>query len=162
MKAWEDMNVQEKLAEIARRDLRRKQGKPLQPTTIEIEKRSAEDDARLEKSIQWDVIVLLRAYNFTVWNLSQSRATRQGEGLADLYAVHVDRRQILWFETKTPTGASSPAQLEFQVFHAQLGIEGVRYVVGGVLAAEEYLISIGAAERTATGAIEPTRRAPTP
>lgn len=162
MKDWNDMTVAEQIAEAARRDLRRQQGKPLAPTTTEIAQRSAEEDARLEKEIQWDVIVLLRAYNFTVWNLSQSRATRQGEGLADLYAVHVDRRQILWFETKTPTGSSSPAQIEFQVFHAQLGIEGVRYVVGGVLAAEEYLISIGAAERTATGAIEPTRRTRTP
>lgn len=162
MKQWDDMTYEEKLAEVERRRIRKEQGLPIQPTAIEIQKRSAEEDARLEKEIQWDVIVLLRAYNFTVWNLSQSRATRQGEGLADLYAVHVDRRQILWFETKTPTGSSSPAQLEFQVFHAQLGIEGVRYVVGGVLAAEEYLISIGAAERNATGAIEPTRRTRTP
>lgn len=162
MKDWNDMSPSEQLAEIERRNLRRQQGLPLQPTTIEIEKRSAEDDARLEKEIQWDVMKLLRAYGFTVWNLSQSRATKQSEGLADLYAIHVERRQILWHETKTPTGSSSPAQIEFQVFHAQLGIEGVRYVVGGVLAAEEYLISIGAAERTATGSIEPTRRIATP
>jgi hypothetical protein len=40
----------------------------------------------------------------------------------------------------------------------QLESSSINYVAGGVLAVEEYLIAIGAAERTSTGGIEPSRR----
>lgn len=158
MKNFMDMTMPEQIAEAARRDDRRARGLPIQETPVELAARLEEEDRRLEKVIQWDVMQLLRAYSFDVFNLSQPRATKQTPGIADVYAVHVWRRRILWFETKTPDGAQSPDQIDFQVLHVQMGIAEVQYVVGGVLAAEEYLISIGAAERTASGGIEPTTR----
>lgn len=158
VKAWDDMTFDEKIAESIRRDERKKAGLPIQPTPAEIAERTAEEDRRLEKIIQEELVDMLLAYSFKVWRLSQARATKQSAGLGDVYALHVERRRILWLETKTPAGEQSPAQVDFEQYHAQMGIAAITVLVGGKLALEEYLISIGAAERMATGAIEPTRR----
>lgn len=158
MKNFLDMSMEEQIAEAARRDDRKARGLPLQPTEVELAERSEEEDRRLEKEIQAEVMDLLRAYGFTVFNLSQPRATKQTPGIGDVYAVNPWRRRVLWFETKTPDGRQSPDQVEFQVLHVQLESSTITYVPGGVLAAEEYLIAIGAAERTSTGGIEPTLR----
>lgn len=158
MKNFLDMSMEEQIAEAARRDDRKARGLPLQPTEVELAERSEEEDRRLEKEIQAEVMDLLRAYGFTVYNLSQPRATKQTPGIGDVYAVNPWRRRVLWFETKTPDGRQSPDQVEFQVLHVQLESSSISYVPGGVLAAEEYLIAIGAAERTSTGGIEPTLR----
>lgn len=160
MKNFLDMSLPEQIAEAERRRLRKEQGLPLQPTAVEIQERTEEEDRRLEKEIQAEVMDLLRAYGFTVFNLSQPRATKQTPGIGDVYAVNPWRRRVLWFETKTPEGKQSPDQIEFQVLHLQLESSTISYVAGGVLAAEEYLIAIGAAERTSTGGIEPTLRRP--
>jgi hypothetical protein len=150
--AW--MTPEEVVAEARRRKDRRAAGLPLaEETPAEVEERIAEDDSRLEKEIQRDVVDLYLHFSCLVYNLSQARASKQSPGLADLYVIHLPSKHAWWHETKTPTGKQRPAQREFQVIHKYTP---VGYVVGGVLAAEEQLIKLGIAERI-DGALEPNR-----
>ena len=107
--------------------------------------RLAEDDSRLEKEIQLEVVKLYRAHGCVVYNFSQARASKQSPGVGDLYvfwpAMRGDGPTAWWHETKTPTGKQSPAQLVFQQFCESCH---VGYVLGGVLAAAAKLDAIGA------------------
>lgn len=151
------MTAEEVLAERDRRDERRRLGLPLteddpDPHTPE---RIAEDDHRLEKEIQREVVQLYLRFSCLVYNLSQARASKQSPGLADIYVVHLPSKNVWWHETKTPSGKQSPAQREFQTIHkyTQTG-----YVVGGVLAAEDQLIKLAIAQRVTDGSLESLRR----
>lgn len=156
MKSIADMTLDEVLAESARRDERRRQGLPLTEveTPEQLEERLQEDDDRLEKDIQRDVMKLYLAFHCLVYNLSQARASKQSPGLADLYVLHLPSKNVWWHETKTPTGKQRPAQREFQTIHKYTP---VGYVVGGVLAAEEQLITLAIAVRGPDGHLEGIR-----
>lgn len=154
------MSNEEIIAEARRRDDRRAQGLPMHETPEELEERIAEDDARLEKEIQREVVKTYAGFGCKVYNLSQPRATKQTPGLPDLWVVCLSSgwsRQgkiAWWHETKTPTGKQSEAQREFQ---RECKSCRVGFVVGGVKAAEEQLITFGIAERI-NGVLEPVRR----
>lgn len=144
-------NPEAMIAEARRRDERRAKNMPLHATVAELEHQEMIADDRLEKEIQADVRKLYIAYGCTVYSLSQARASKQSPGLGDLYVIHERCGAVWWHETKTPRGKQSPAQLEFQRLHWGTGVE---MAVGGIRAAEDHLIAIGAAYRTATGALE--------
>jgi hypothetical protein len=156
MKPVSEMSVAEMIEEARRRDERRREGKPLAPDPVELQKRIEEIDARLEKAIQLDVMKVYKGFSCKVYNLSQPRATKQTPGLPDLY-VRPPRRikyRSFWHETKTPSGVQSDDQLQFQM---DCVAEGTDYVLGGVLAAEEQCIKLGLAERV-NGILEHARR----
>lgn len=136
------MSPAEMIAEANRRDRRRAEGKPLEPTPDELagDKRLRDADERLEKDIQRDVRKFYIAHGCTVWNLSQARATKQTAGLSDMYITHPRCKRAWWHETKTPSGKLSPAQV---VFVEENAICGVTVVVGGMIAADVWLKQIG-------------------
>jgi hypothetical protein len=156
--AW--MTNEEVIAEARRREDRRRSGQPLAETPAEAAERIAEDDARLEKEIQREVVNTYTALGCKVYNLSQARATKQTPGLPDLWVVCLrsgwsrQGKVAWWHETKTPTGKQSEDQREFQ---RECKACHVVYVLGGILAAEEQLITFGIAERI-NGTLEPVRR----
>lgn len=154
------MTPAEVIAEADRRRERRKKGLPLEETPAEAAVRIADDDARLEKAIQADVMKLYHAHGCTVRNLSQARRSKQAPGLPDLYVTWprmTGQGPIAWWhETKTPTGVQSPAQRTFQIDNEACGVS---YVIGGVPAAAAFLDKIGArrgelSHRSAPGAME--------
>lgn len=148
------MNIAEGIAEAERRRIRREQGLPLHETPAELAERIEEDDDRLEREIQVDVVKLYKALGCQVWSHSELRKTKQTPGYPDLTVLH-PRRRIHWYhETKTPAGKLEPAQLEFFCTAAE---SGVTVIVGGVAAAETHLIQSGIAERGPAGSLEPAR-----
>jgi hypothetical protein len=151
-----NMSLDEVLAESKRRDDRRARGLPLTEveTPEQLEERLQEDDDRLEKEIQRDVVRLYLAFHCLVYNLSQARASKQSPGLADLYVLHLPSKNVWWHETKTPSGKQRPAQKEFQTVHKYTS---VGYVVGGVLTAEEQLVKLAIAVRGPNGQLEGIR-----
>lgn len=154
MKPVIDMSNSEILLEAQRREERRLAGLPLAETPAEAQARIVEEDQRLEKEIQADVVKLYLAFRCMVYNLSQARATKQSPGLADIYVVHLPSHSVWWHELKTPRGHASPAQVEFQEIHKYTT---VGYVIGGVKAAEEQLIKLAIAMRATDGHLEPLR-----
>lgn len=145
MKDIANMTLDEVLEESRRRDDRRARGLPLTETPAEAAERIAEDDHRLEKEIQLDVVRMYRAHGCTVFSLSQPRATKQTPGIGDLYVFWPELIGLgpaaWWHETKTPTGKQPPDQREFQRLCEECG---VGYVIGGLSAAEAKLRAIGA------------------
>lgn len=145
MRCLADMTNDEVIAEARRRDERRRTGLPLTETPAEAAERIAEDDTRLEKEIQRDVVKLYRAHRCVVYNLSQARASKQTPGIGDLYVLwpemHFEGPAEWWHETKTGTGKQSPDQREFQELCSTCD---VGYVLGGVAAAEAKLRQLGA------------------
>lgn len=158
MKDLAEMSPDEVRAEVDRRADRRRQGLPLAEVEPHTSRRIAEEqqDDRLEKELQRDVVKLYLAFHCQVFNLSQARASKQSPGLGDLYVVHLPTAQVWWHETKTPTGRQSPAQKQFQTIHKYTP---VGYVMGRKLHAEEHLIKLGIAQRAPDGTIEPIRKA---
>ncbi len=69
-------------------------------------------DDRLEDVIQEAGRKALELLGFTVYSLSQDRATRQTPGIADTYVVGMGR--TTWAEWKRPGKKQSPAQLGFE------------------------------------------------
>lgn len=128
------------LAEAARRSDRRARGLPLHETPAEREVREKEEDDRLEREIQAEIVRLYRAYGFIVWILSQKRASKQSPGIPDVYAVNPRTGHVIWHEVKTPTGRQSAAQSTFQEEHRG---SAVHYVLGGVAAARAILNELG-------------------
>jgi hypothetical protein len=149
-----DMSNSEILAEARRREERRAAGLPIAETPAEATARIVEEDARLEREIQAEVVKLYLAFRCMVYNLSQPRATKQTPGLADIYVIHMPSHSVWWHELKTPRGRQSPPQVEFQEVHKYTG---VGYVVGGVKAAEAHLIKMAIAMRDSDGSLEPLR-----
>lgn len=156
------MTPDEAVAEAARRARRRQQGLPVAAETREeTQERLAEDDDRLEKEIQLDVMRLYRRFGCVIYNLSQARRTKQTPGLGDLFGftpmLYIQPSRIpFWHETKTPTGRLRPDQREFHDF-CQETAGGVRHIVGGVGAAEEFLVHIGCCDRNSDGALSRRR-----
>ena len=133
------MTADQVRAEAARREDRRRRGLPLEETPEEKAERVAEDDARLEKAIQKDVIDYYRAHGCIVYSLSQPRATKQTPGIGDLYVFDLSTGRAWWHETKTPTGKQRPDQAHFEEYCKRCL---VGYVLGGVVAAAVQLDSV--------------------
>jgi hypothetical protein len=148
------MSIADTIAEAERRRIRRDAGLPLHETPAEVAERIQEDDDRLEREIQIDVVKLYKALGCQVWSHSELRKTKQTPGYPDLTVLHPRRRLSWYHETKTPTGTLEPAQL---VFRSTAAESGLTVIVGGVVAAEEFLISCGIAERAPSGSLEPLR-----
>lgn len=112
----------------------------LAPPAIDAEK----DASILEKAEQKAIADLFRAYGFTVRSLSQSRASKQAPGLADLIVMHPGRGVALWWETKRQVGGvQSPDQVEFE---ADCRACGWAYRLGDRFDAARYLVNLGLAE----------------
>jgi hypothetical protein len=160
MKPVSEMSNAELIEESRRRELRRREGKPLAPEPVELQQRENEIDARREKEIQAEIVKLYRAFGCRVYNLSQARATKQTPGLPDMWVVSMDSglarasKLAWWHEVKTPKGEQSEAQREFQI---ECKLCYVGYVVGGVQAAEAQLLTFGIAVRGADGKLERPR-----
>ena len=69
-------------------------------------------DDRLEAVIQEAGRKALELLGFTVYSLSQDRATRQTPGIADTYVAGHGR--TTWGEWKRPKGTQSPDQVLFE------------------------------------------------
>lgn len=159
MKQLADMTPEEVLAERDRRDERRRRGLPLieTETPLEVATRLIEEDNRLEKAIQADVIKLYRRFGCVIYSLSQPRATKQTPGLGDLFGftpmIYIQpSRLAFWHETKTVVGKLRPDQREFHEFCLETA-GGCRHVVGGLLAAEEFLVHVGVCDRLPDGSL---------
>jgi len=153
MKPIQDMSIEEAKQEAARRDDLRARGLPLTPTpeqlAVDVAKHNAEVDARLEKQIQATIVRLYREFGCKVYILSQARASKQTPGLPDLLIFY--RVVAWWHEVKTPTGKQSADQRDFM---ANCKNTGVYYVLGGVRAAEDWLIELAIAARAPDGTLE--------
>lgn len=148
------LTIAEAIAEAERRRIRREQGLPLHETPAEAAVRIQEEDTRLEREIQADVVKVYRAIGCKIWSHSEPRRAKLTAGYPDLTVMHPGRRLTWYHETKTPAGSLRPAQLEFLATAASCG---VAVVVGGVRAAEEHLIGCAIAERKSGGDLEPVR-----
>ena len=73
--------------------------------------RSPIPDDRLEDQIQEAGRKALELLGFTVYSLSQDRATRQTPGIADTYVAGYGR--TTWAEWKTEDGVQSDDQVDF-------------------------------------------------
>lgn len=78
-------------------------------------------DDRLEAEIQEAGRKALELLGFTVYSLSQDRATRQTPGIPDTYVVGHGR--ATWAEWKTAKGRQSAAQLAFEGIAIFNGVE---------------------------------------
>lgn len=124
-------------------------GKRVEPDT--------DDEQRLEKAEGHEVDKVLRAFGGRVYNLSQSRASKQTPGLPDRWVFFQRVAWAGWFEVKRQVGGrlSSAQELFLDLCEAT----GTHYTVGGRKEAEELVISLGLAYRDdASGALEPVRR----
>lgn len=130
----------EVMAESKRRADRRAKGLPIHETPEEVDQRVLEEDSRLERQIQADVVRLYRAHGCIVYSLSQTRASKQTPGIGDIYVLNPVKKRAWWHETKTPSGRQSPDQREFALLCHSCT---VGYVLGGVEAARMHLKAIG-------------------
>ena len=88
----------------------------------------------LEKEEQAAIIRLFEAVGTIVCRLSQSRASRQTEGLPDLYCFHPGKRVAWWWETKRQKGGKvSPSQEFFRDLHETPHQIAVPYALSGAL-----------------------------
>lgn len=129
-------------------------GEPAPPAPDPEELARIERQASIdEKSEQLEIVKRFRVCGFVVYNLSQSRASKQTPGLADLYAVHRDRPLALWWESKRQVGGKySDAQREFKAHNDRCGVlclGGDRYDV------ERFLVERKLAYIGAGGELEP-------
>lgn len=123
------------------------------PDPVEAIRDAASD--RLEKAEEHAVDKLYRAMGCTVYRLSQARASKQTPGLPDRWVVHTGTNRAWWHEVKRPVGGKqSPAQKAFQ---RQCALCGVSYVLGGVQAAELWLVKHGIARVEQDGTLVPRR-----
>lgn len=101
-------------------------------------------DLTLEREIQREVIALYQSLGCTVVRFSQpgrrGSGTRQTPGIADLRIYCRRKMASWWFETKTPTGGQSAAQLAFQQLVEACG---EIYLLGGTDVALAHLRAIG-------------------
>lgn len=89
------------------------------------EKATAERDANvLEKTLQHKSYQILRANGWTVYNLSQPRATKQSVGISDAL-LFGPRGEFVLVEFKTLDGVQSQHQKEFQSHCERCGVSYV-------------------------------------
>lgn len=88
------------------------------------------------KSLRWNVTEkdvelagdrLMATLGFTIWKLSQPRATMQTSGWPDRFYVHRDKRVAVFWEAKRPGGKQRESQ---RVFEADVSSCGFEYVWG--------------------------------
>jgi hypothetical protein len=75
---------------------------------------SEQDDARLEKQIEFAGDKQLKALGFEVVKFSHPGKTKQTPGIADRRYYHRARRICFWWEAKSATGRQRPDQALFQ------------------------------------------------
>lgn len=110
----------------------------------------------LEKDEQAYIVRLFREFGFRVHTTSQSRASKVGVGMPDIWFAHRERPIAGWFEVKRAAGGRvSEAQQEFRADCLRCG---VTHLLGDRRVAERFLISEGLAYVDAGGALEPIRR----
>lgn len=134
------MTADEIRAEAERRRRRREKGLPIEDTPAEKEQYAREEDDRLEREIQRDVVRLYRAHGCVVYETSQRRAAKVSPGIPDLIVMHTGARVQFYHEVKTPSGKLRPDQKDFR---DQCLASGTVHIVGGVAAAERQLDAIG-------------------
>lgn len=83
-------------------------------------------DTRPEKAIAGEVVRALRQVGYHVSSTQQARASRQTEGMPDLFVAHPAWRIYAWIELKTQKGRCSPAQL---AWHAAVLASGCPVLV---------------------------------
>lgn len=99
----------------------------------------------LEKQEQAAIIRLFEAVGTIVCRLSQSRASRQTEGLPDLYCFHPGKRVAWWWETKRQKGGRlSPLQQAFRDLHETPFQAAVPYALSGALPDAEHWLTCSA------------------
>jgi hypothetical protein len=94
----------------------------------------------LEKIVQRKVVRLYALAGCAVYSLSQARASKQTEGLPDLWIMAPTVRAAWWHEVKSAKGKQTPTQRDFQ---ARCLLSGISYVLGGLEDAEAKLMSVG-------------------
>lgn len=108
----------------------------------------------LEKTEQYEIMKLFRAFAFQVYNLSQARASKIAPGVPDLWCVHRDQPIAFFFECKRSAGGKfSEAQIRFREQAVRCGIG---YASGDRRAARHHLITLGLA-RVVGNDLEPIR-----
>lgn len=105
-----------------------------------------------ETDIQLRVARIYACVGGRVKWLSQPRQTMQTPGLGDLYILLPRGLGDVWHETKTPTGRTRKAQLEFA---AECKEADVPYVKGGADEAWAFLERVGLVQ---PGTVELTRQ----
>ena len=99
-------------------------------------------EARDEKRIVAQCDKQLRALGFTVWNLSQPRASKISPGIPDRLYTHSARGVALFWEAKTATGRQRPDQ---RVFQEHADAVGWPYILGTDQAVYDWLVAQGIA-----------------
>lgn len=88
------------------------------------------------RSVRWNVTEkdveaagdrLMTTLGFTVWRLSQPRATMQSSGLSDRIYTHRAKGLVVFWEAKRPGAKQRKAQVEFE---QDLRAAGIDYVWG--------------------------------
>jgi hypothetical protein len=103
------------------------QGLVERPSNAEAKQADTEEDDRLEKAIVAAADKRMRALGFTVWNLSQPRASKIAAGVPDRLYTSPARGLALYWEAKTARGEQRPDQ---RVFQEHCEACGLHYVVG--------------------------------
>lgn len=114
------------------------------------------DAGVLEKQEQSEIRKLLIAYGFRVYNLSQSRASKVGIGIPDLWFAHQRLPIAGWCEVKRQRGGVvSRAQQEFR---DECVRAGVVHILGDRYAVVDKLLELEVAVRgSGQYGIEPIR-----
>ena len=105
-------------------------------------KRPAVRQSISEKELEASIIAALRSLGCHVTKFSQPRATKQTEGIPDLYARHAAWGIRLWLEVKTHRGRVRPAQAAWH--EAERAAGGTVVVVRSPSDAVEALRGLGA------------------
>lgn len=131
----------------------------------------------LEKDVQARCVKLLKLTGWTVYGMSQYRASHVAVGVADLFALH-PRLGSLWWETKPPVASWTddagvrvlfnpfkpetwrPRRLspEQETFRRNLIAAGQRHGWGTDRSLEALLIELGAGKRVGAGVFQPMRQ----
>jgi hypothetical protein len=113
---------------------------------------AAEDERQLnllEKDEQAFIFKLFRGFGVIVYNLSQSRATKQTPGLPDMYCMHPGVGRAWWFETKRAEGGRLSEVQKVFIGHADQCRVDVH--VGDRRVAARVLLDYGIARVDASG-----------
>lgn len=140
-------------AGVARDAARRAAARELRLDIGELEAREADVS---EKQEQTEIRKLLIAYGFRVYNLSQSRASKIGIGIPDLWFAHTRLPIAGWCEVKRQRGGVvSPAQQDFADECARANIV---HILGDRYAVVDKLLELEVAVRgSGQYGIEPVR-----